>query len=572
MLKKLIFGLLGLMLLISSASATSSLTIGTPTYSSSVLKDESFTVEVPIQAASVSSQITVTVTLIDNTNGVTITSAVKTISYSSDGTQNIQWSVKANNPGTYSNPFTIQATANDGGQASPLTSTTSLSIKDRPVLTVNVSQNTTSVSPNGYVRLEYTITNIASPEAASATDMNASLTTIPENWTVISPTNYGISSLSAGGSQTSGYFIVMAPSTSSNYSFNLSVISAQGDSISKSWNIEVAVENEESPGIGSPTITGYAPASPATDTPGATRVFNVTANQTVNVTWYINGTQVQYNTSTTDAIYTNTSAVAGTWTVNATANNTNGTVSQEWTWIVSAASAPRTSSGGSSGGTGGGGGGSGSPENSANIEMSEKYDMQISKGTTTSYKFTNKKNPIMFINITGAKSMGIITTSAEVLKGTSTIVNTPAEGLVYKNINIWVGTKGYATPTNIKEALIKFRIDNAWLSANNVEGSDIVLVRWDGSSWVQLETKVLSKDDSNTYLEGKTDYFSPFAITAPKNAVVPEPAVQDTETKGTQKPADDSAAPAPTKKAYGFSFVLAILILSAVYLFRQNRR
>ncbi|HWQ96438.1 MAG TPA: PGF-pre-PGF domain-containing protein [Candidatus Methylomirabilis sp.] len=227
-----------------------------------------------------------------------------------------------------------------------------------------------------------------------------------------------------------------------------------------------------------------------------------------------------------------------------------------------------SSSGSSSGGTGGGGGGTSSNENGANIELNEKYDMQISKDATTSYKFTNKKNPIMFVNITGATNLGIITTSVEVLKDTSTIAKTPAGGLIYKNINIWVGTTGFATPKNIKEALIKFRVDNAWMSANSVEGSDIVLVKWDGSTWKQLETKVLSKDDASTYFEGKTDSFSPFAITAkaaaesaitaPVSTEAPTPAVT-----GTAVP------PTPSQGISPWIIVLIIVVIigAGVYIF-----
>ena len=52
------------------------------------------------------------------------------------------------------------------------------------------------------------------------------------------------------------------------------------------------------------------------------------------------------------------------------------------------------------------------------------------------------------------------------------------------------------------------------MSANSITSSDIVLVKWNGNSWVELETRVLSKDDTNTFFEGKTIAFSPFAITA----------------------------------------------------------
>ncbi|VVB54263.1 Uncharacterised protein [uncultured archaeon] len=172
-----------------------------------------------------------------------------------------------------------------------------------------------------------------------------------------------------------------------------------------------------------------------------------------------------------------------------------------------------------SGSGGGGGGGGASGENYSNIELTEKYDMQISKDALTSYRFTHEKNPIMFVNITGNTSYGIITVSEEVLKGTSTLVRTSPEGLVYKNVNIWVGASGFATPKNIKEAYIKFSVDNNWISANNVTSSDIILVKWNGDSWIQLETRVLSKDDTSTFFEGKTNAFSPFAITVKMGGV-----------------------------------------------------
>ncbi|HEY6586446.1 MAG TPA: PGF-pre-PGF domain-containing protein, partial [Candidatus Methanoperedens sp.] len=174
-----------------------------------------------------------------------------------------------------------------------------------------------------------------------------------------------------------------------------------------------------------------------------------------------------------------------------------------------------SSGGGREGSSGGGGGGGGpSGENVSNIELIERSDLPIYRNVTTFYRFTDVKDPVMFVNITGNTTMDIITALVVVLKGTSTLVKTPPEGLVYKNVNIWVGTPGFATSRNIKEASIKFRVENSWMSANNVTSSDIVLVKWNGNSWIELETNVLSKDDTNTFFEGKTITFSSFAIIA----------------------------------------------------------
>jgi len=226
---------------------------------------------------------------------------------------------------------------------------------------------------------------------------------------------------------------------------------------------------------------------------------------------------------------------------------------------------PPTSSGG-----GGGGGGGSSGEKASNIELIEKHDLQITKDVTTSYRFTHVKSPIMFVNITGNTSLGIITVSEEVLKSTSTLVKTPPGGLVYKNINIWVGTSGIATPKNIKEALIKFKVDNNWMSANSVTSSDIILVKWNGNSWIELETSVLTKDDTNTFFEGKTIAFSPFAITVKMDGVNTSkvPGLEIPQQPGATVQDHDEAPQQPAETAITgistWSKILIILIINII--------
>jgi len=83
------------------------------------------------------------------------------------------------------------------------------------------------------------------------------------------------------------------------------------------------------------SITSFAPETPVSDETDAIRTFNITVDQTVNVTWLINGTTVQdANTSVTTASYTNTSAAPGVWSVSAVVSNVNGTVVQTWIWNV----------------------------------------------------------------------------------------------------------------------------------------------------------------------------------------------------------------------------------------------
>jgi hypothetical protein len=85
--------------------------------------------------------------------------------------------------------------------------------------------------------------------------------------------------------------------------------------------------------LSAPTITGFAPESPVTTMAGDELTFNITIGQSVNVSWQINGTEVQTNTSVTEASFA-TTGVTGTWNVSAIVSNPNGMDMQTWIWNV----------------------------------------------------------------------------------------------------------------------------------------------------------------------------------------------------------------------------------------------
>lgn len=89
-----------------------------------------------------------------------------------------------------------------------------------------------------------------------------------------------------------------------------------------------------------PAITSSAPPSPVNDIVGSSKTFNITTDQIVNVTWYINGISIQSNNGVTNAGYTNISALPGIWNVSAIATNANGSTIHSWTWNVTAISSP----------------------------------------------------------------------------------------------------------------------------------------------------------------------------------------------------------------------------------------
>jgi parallel beta-helix repeat protein len=105
-------------------------------------------------------------------------------------------------------------------------------------------------------------------------------------------------------------------------------------------------------------ILSYTPPSPVDDIEDAIRTFNITLNQAANVSWKINGEEVQTHENVTTASYT-ADAKVGAWNVSALANNQYGSAIQTWIWNVTAPVEDEPSpSPHSHGGGGGGGGGS----------------------------------------------------------------------------------------------------------------------------------------------------------------------------------------------------------------------
>lgn len=301
-----------------------------------------------------------------------------------------------------------------------------------------------------------------------------------------------------------------------------------------------------------------------------TNVSNVTSHTLrlyfdTDPSTYSGGVAIYYyntTTSTWEALTTTASGTEGGRYYRDAAPNHFST----FALLGTATTTTTTTSGGGGGGSGGGGVVTSEPY--TNIEKAERYDKSLIANTPVTYTFKVPELGIYEIAVTGKENENDIALRVEVLKGTSKLVTVQALGIVYKNVNVWAGTK------RMKEALIRFKVENSWLGSNSLAGSDIKMVKWDGSQWAQIETAEKTKDDTYTYYEAKTDTFSVFAITGLKGGVIvptatPPGAVTETPAKPTGA---GTPAPAPTKKVPGFELVLVAAALCSVYLFGRKRR
>ena len=129
---------------------------------------------------------------------------------------------------------------------------------------------------------------------------------------------------------------------------NGELVNATGGIIPSNWHgaeLEIAVEEkddeeeEEEEEVGeevtpvSLKIMAWKPAEAVvSDTAGESRAFNISLNRIADISWQINGTEVQTNESVAKASFTKSAAI-GTWNVSAIATNTTTGLSDLHTWI-----------------------------------------------------------------------------------------------------------------------------------------------------------------------------------------------------------------------------------------------
>ena len=162
--------------------------------------------------------------------------------------------------------------------------------------------------------------------------------------------------------------------------------------------------------------------------------------------------------------------------------------------------------------SGSGGGGETSGESPVNVLVKDRETVFITKDTDIKYKFTEEEDSIKYIEFTALKNSGKITAVVEVLKSRSSFAKSDSPGIVYQNMNIWLGKTGFATEGNIADPSITFKVERSWMANNNVDKATIRLYRYSSDIWNELPTRIMNEDDQYVYFESQTPGFSPFAI------------------------------------------------------------
>jgi PGF-pre-PGF domain-containing protein len=228
-----------------------------------------------------------------------------------------------------------------------------------------------------------------------------------------------------------------------------------------------------------------------------------------------------------------------------------------------------SSGGGSSGGSssskkssssGGGGGGASSVEDLANIAVKDVDNEYLRMNTNVTYEFTRAGNDIQSVSFYSLKNSGEIISTIEVLNNRSKLVNINPEGLVYRYANIWVGKAGFATSDNIRDARVKFKVNNSWMEEMGISTDEIQLQRYNGTAWQVLPTTLESKTADYAIFEATTPGFSPFAITAGK----PLASSINDDTKNGTHIEDIGLEDTKTEKSRIWTYIMAFLLIGII--------
>ncbi|MCL7475279.1 MAG: PGF-pre-PGF domain-containing protein [ANME-2 cluster archaeon] len=221
----------------------------------------------------------------------------------------------------------------------------------------------------------------------------------------------------------------------------------------------------------------------------------------VNYSWDFNandGITIDATGVTTNHIYT----VPGTYTVtlNVTDNASNSATDTLTVKVTNATTSSNT--GNEKSGVGSGSTGT-SGETFKNILCTETDRRFISKDQEVSFNFELECNYVKYINFTGLVSFGKEAVKVEILNHTSSLVDKDAPGVVFSNLNVWIGSFGLISENNVNNPTISFIIDKSWVKENGITLNTIYLYSYDDSrtDWEKMYTKKIGEDSTTYYYQ-----------------------------------------------------------------------
>jgi PGF-pre-PGF domain-containing protein len=348
-----------------------------------------------------------------------------------------------------------------------------------------------------------------------------------------------------------------------NYTISLTVENTAGNSTAtKPDYIVVTDPNAPVADFNSNVTEGYAPL---------TVQFNDLSQKIASRAWDFNN-DGKTDSEDINPIYTYT--IPGTYTVNLTVSNENGTDSKTASISVLKPSSSSGSSSSSSKSSSSGGGGS--PEPARNVQVKELSQAFITSGKPIKFDFTRNATCVVYIGFDSKRTFGKSTTIVEQLKGKSNLVSELPSGKIYKLFNVWVGNGGVATSKNIENPVVCFKVEKSWIKDKKIDPVSIALNRYNDKKWERFPVSLSGEDNKFLYFTAETSGFCSFAITgttkASSNETItrveldyPE-TVSENNTENKESQTEQEEIPSTS----GFEIYCGVTSLFAIFLYKKK--
>ena len=207
--------------------------------------------------------------------------------------------------------------------------------------------------------------------------------------------------------------------------------------------------------------------------------------------------------------------------------------------------------GSDSGGSGGsGGGGSSSSTSLTDVQADEPNTVNVG---------TNSVSTIDFKVVSAVTNADINVEETSSAPSSVTVPSGYVSPFVYLEI-----TSSNLEDSNLKEARINFKVTKSWLTSNNLEKRDVVLLRNVNGNWRELSTSVLTEDSESVSYEALTPGFSVFAISAKQQDVTAAPG-SDTGSDVAGGEVDGTTGE-PGKSNSALVWIVVIIIIAVLLL------
>jgi PGF-pre-PGF domain-containing protein len=136
-------------------------------------------------------------------------------------------------------------------------------------------------------------------------------------------------------------------------------------------------------------------------------------------------------------------------------------------------------------------------------------------GETTEISFGDTDTGIDTIEITAADNLYGVTITVERLMEKPSDVTEPTSTNVYAYLNI----ESTAPEGSIESLTIKFKVEQTWLTENNIDKNNVVLMRYHNNAWEQLDTTMIDEDTTYVYYQATATGMSTFAIAVSESII-----------------------------------------------------